>query len=477
MIEQIRVASMDPRRFESVLSRGDYAELGELIERARAALDGRVIWNVNSTARGGGVVELLGPLLGYSLGAGIDARWVVISGEPDFFAITKRIHNRLHGFEGDGGELGDAERETYEQTLATNAGELADLVGDRDLVILHDPQTAALVEPVRATGATVIWRCHVGLDDPNDHARAAWDFLRPYVEPANAYVFSRDAFAWAGLEPDRIAIIQPSIDVFSPKNAEQSREQSLAILAGAGIQPNGDDTAPAFERSDGTQAQVEHQAEMVEEEPIGSEEQLVTQISRWDGLKDPLGVLRGFAEHVADDQPEAHLMLVGPSTEAVADDPEGAAVFAAVRDTWADLPDAVRARIHLASLPMDDVEENAAMVNALQRRSDVVVQKSLAEGFGLTVAEAMWKERPVVASRIGGIQDQIVDGTSGRLLSDPKDPREFGAAVAELLADPERAREMGAEAQSRIRHNFLGPHHLGRYFELMERLLGGRTER
>jgi trehalose synthase len=474
VIERIPVAPMDPHRFSDTLPEEQYEALLKLIELSDEVFRGRVIWNVNSTSRGGGVVELLGPLLGYSLGAGLDARWVVISGESDFFSITKRIHNRLHGFEGDGRELGDRERQSYERTISANAEELVPQISEQDVVILHDPQTAALVEPIRSTGATVIWRCHVGLDRPNDCARDAWNFLRPYVEPADAYVFSREAFAWEGLDEEKISVIQPSIDVFSPKNADLEREQVLAILGRAGIEPYEGDAEPTFEQADGSQGQVEHEAEMTETEPVSPEHQLVTQVSRWDRLKDPLGVLRGFVEQVAEDHPDAHLILAGPSTEAVADDPEGAEVFESIREAWEELPDDVQRRVHLASLPMDDVQENAAIVNALQRRSDVVVQKSLAEGFGLTVAEAMWKERPVVASRIGGIQDQIEDGVSGRLLADPTDPEEFGSAISELLGDPDRAKEIGQEARSRIQHHFLGPHHLGRYYELIDRLLSAR---
>ena len=234
-LEQVSVHPMDPRRFGMVLSDGEYEALDDLITHATRALRGRVIWNVNSTAKGGGVVEMLRPLLGYSRGAGVDARWVVISGNREFFGLTKRIHNKLHGFEGDGGPLGPDEHQLYERTLADNAAELLTLVHPRDVVILHDPQTAGLTEPLRRTGATVIWRCHVGLDGANECAREAWGFLIPYVLPAHAYVFSRAGFAWEGLPRRRIAVIRPSIDAFSPKNAEQSPEQSRAILAKAGI--------------------------------------------------------------------------------------------------------------------------------------------------------------------------------------------------------------------------------------------------
>jgi trehalose synthase len=160
-------------------------------------------------------------------------------------------------------------------------------------------------------------------------------------------------------------------------------------------------------------------------------------------------------------------MLAGPSVAEVADDPEGAEVLAETEAEWRSLPPAVRAKAHLARLPMDDEEENAAMVNALQRRAAVVVQKSLAEGFGLTVAEAMWKGRPVVASRIGGIQDQIEDGVTGLLLDDPRDVEGFGRLVCELLLDPARARRMGEAAQRRVREHFLGTRHLLQYVDLL----------
>jgi trehalose synthase len=465
--------AMAPERFASVLSPGEYEALLDLISHAVRELHGRVVWNVNSTAKGGGVVEMLRPLLGYCRGAGVDARWMVISGEPDFFAVTKRLHNRLHGFAGDGGPLGDAEREAYERTLSGSAEELAGLVHPRDIVILHDPQTAGLAAAVRETGATALWRCHVGLDVANHHAREAWDFLRRYVLDAHGFVFSRAGFAWDGLPRERISVIRPSIDAFSPKNAGQTREQSLAIMASAGVLSADAGAYPMFTRCDGTPGRIERQAEMLQEEELGADAPLVMQVSRWDQLKDPLGVLGAFSQHVAGRSP-AHLMLVGPSTAAVADDPEGAQVLDGVREAWHELPPAVRRRVHLCSLPMDDVEENAAMVNALQRHARVVVQKSLAEGFGLTVSEAMWKQRPVVASRIGGIRDQIDDGRSGLLLSDPRDLEQAGAAIAGLLEDSDRALQIGIEAQRRVQQQFLGPHHLGRYFEVIQRVVSQR---
>jgi trehalose synthase len=290
---------------------------------------------------------------------------------------------------------------------------------------------------------------------------------------ADAFVFSRREFIWGGLPEEGIAVIQPSIDAFSPKNQDQTAEQSLAILASTGIIP-GDTLHAWFTRSDGTPGRVDRLTALIEEHSLAPNDALVTQISRWDRLKDPLGVLDAFAEHLAGET-EAHLLLAGPAADSVADDPEAAKALADVRRAWEQLPRATRARVHLASLPMDDADENAAIVNALQRHSDVVVQKSLAEGFGLTVAEAMWKQRPVVASSVGGIRDQIVDGESGTLISNPRDLAQFGSAVGELLLDPKKAQRIGQAAHRRVRDLFLGPYHLERYFELIERLIKERA--
>jgi trehalose synthase len=469
-LERVDIAPLDPRRFDSVLDDEQFAAFAAAIERSRSILRDRVVWNVNSTARGGGVAEMLRSLIAYAQGAGADARWVVIGGNPDFFAITKRIHNNLHGADGDGGDLGEPEQETYTQTLAANAEELMSAISEGDVVILHDPQTAGLAETVRATGACVIWRCHVGLDMPNDLARRAWRFLIPHIDKAHGYVFSRKAFAWEGLDAGRITVIPPSIDAFSPKNQEMERETVHAILRTAGLDGEGD-AEPAFQRVDGKRELVTRRAELFETGAPPPDAKLVVQVSRWDRLKDPVGVIQGFAQHVAN-MDGAHLVVAGPAVEAVSDDPEGAEVLAESRRAWRDLDAAQRASVHLACLPMDDGDENAAIVNALQRRADVVVQKSLAEGFGLTVAEAMWKGRPVVASRIGGIQDQIVDGTTGLLIDDAHDLDSYGTMVASLLADADRAGAMGREAQRRVKDEFLGPRHLMRYLDLIEKLCG-----
>jgi trehalose synthase len=469
-LEDVAVTPLPPERFEDVLTAEGLERFSHTIARGRELLEGRTIWNVNSTARGGGVAEMLRSLLGYVQGAGLDARWVVVPGDADFFRVTKRLHNRLHGAD-DGEPLGDTEREVYERRCQASAESLAERVTPGDIVLLHDPQTAGMIPRMVETGVPVIWRAHVGLDLPNDAARTAWSFLMPYVEQATDYVFSRPAYAWEGLDEQRVVVIPPSIDAFSPKNQNMPFTAITAVLRAAGLAANAHHRARAvFERLDGSVGRVESVARMIEEQELGLDVPLVAQVSRWDRLKDPLGVLAGFAEHVRADE-DPHLVLAGPDVAAVADDPEGAEVLAEVEAAWRELPRSIRRRVHLALLPMADPDENAIMVNALQRRADVVVQKSLAEGFGLTVAEAMWKGRPVVASSVGGIQDQIEDGRTGALV-EPRDLAAFGHAVSGLLADPHGAERIGAAAQARVRDHFLGPRHLGQYVDLLERVLG-----
>jgi trehalose synthase len=462
----VPIAPLRLERFRDVLDDDGYDALLVLASHARELLAGRVVWCVNSTATGGGVSEMLRSLLAYTSGTGVDTRWMVLEGRPAFFRLTKRLHNRLHDAPGDGGPLGDAERTEYEAVTAAGAAELAGLIRPGDVVILHDPQTAGMAPALVAAGGRVVWRSHVGIDQPTDLVRTAWDFLRPYIAEADAYVFSRGRFVWEGLDAARVHIVPPSIDAFSAKNRDLSDAAARAILRDARLLAPGAEGNATFVRGDGTPGRVDHEAEVVQMAPVSADDRVVVQVSRWDHLKDPIGVLQGFAAHVGE-RCDAQLVLAGPATAGVADDPEGAAVLREVLDAWAALPETARRRVHIASLPMDDPEENAAIVNALQRRADVVVQKSIAEGFGLTVAEALWKARPVVASAVGGIQDQIVDGVTG-LLVDPCDPVAFGHAVCRLLEDPDLAARLGAAAHEGVQDAFLEHRHLRQWVELIE---------
>jgi trehalose synthase len=425
------------------------AGAAKVVER----LSGRTIWQVNSTATGGGVAEMLPVLVGYACDAGADVRWLVIEGDPQFFAITKRLHNRMHGVAGDERTLGEAETAHYAEITAANAETMRELVRPRDIVVLHDPQTAGLVAPLQEHGVHVAWRCHIGADTPNATTDEAWAFLRPLVQGADALVFSRAAYIPDWVPAGTAVVVPPSIDPLSAKNRELIPEEQAEILRTIGLLD--DDPARA------TRAEVVGG-------PVEADVPLVVQVSRWDRLKDMAGVMRGFVDHIGD--MDAVLALVGPDVSGVTDDPEGLAVYEECVAAWEALPDEHRSRVRLITLPMDDVEENAEMVNALQRHAAVVVQKSLAEGFGLTVAEGMWKGRPVIGSAVGGIPDQIAPGT-GLLLQDPHDLDAFGRALSDLLGNPERMDEMGAAAHEHVREHFVGDAHLLRWIAVIDDLL------
>jgi trehalose synthase len=315
---------------------------------------------------------------------GVDSRWLVISGEPDFFRITKRIHNRLHGAEGDGGPARRRRARAYEAALEPNKPALADTSRPATSSSSTTRSPPGWSPRSRSSTSSSIWRLHVGADEIEDHVRGAWDFLRPYIEPADAWVFSRDAFAWDGLDAERTFTIAPSIDVFAPKNEDLDDDEVRAILVAAGLL---DGDAPAPEHA------IERRADVLEERPLPAD--------RPDG---PAGLALGRAQgpprraqgvrraHRA--APRRRPRARRPVRRGRLRRPEGADELERVQDDWRALPDDIRERVHIASLPMDDHDENAWMVNALQRHAAVVVQKSLAEGFGLTVSEGMWKGRP-----------------------------------------------------------------------------------
>lgn len=478
-MEEVLVRPLSFDRLAAILPAERAERLVVAAERARAAFGDRVVWHVNATAHGGGVAEMLQTLLAYGNGAGIENRWLVLDGDPQFFGTTKRLHNALHGEGGDGGPPGPAEHAHYEEVLRANLSGLADRVASRDIVLLHDPQTAGLAGALRETGATVVWRCHVGRDRPNDHTRAAWEFLRPHLQHAQALVFSRRDYAPAWVEEERLVVIPPSIDPFAVKNMPLPPEVVTAVLAGVGLLRDGGGQGPVeFVRGDGSTGSVHPRAgsdgALLDGAPPPVDAPLVVQVSRWDRLKDMAGVMEGFVAALADDDLSgAHLVLAGPEASGVSDDPEAAEVLAECREEWRHLPDPVRERVHLAAIPMSDSDENAVVVNALQRHAAVVVQKSLVEGFGLTVTEAMWKARPVVASRVGGIQDQIVDGRDGLLVDDPFDIEELGRLLRRVLSDPELAARLGTAARARVLEEFLGDRHLEQYVDLFSRLVAG----
>jgi len=441
-LQNVELSPTPLERYRPLLGDQAWTSFSSTMQELAAKFRGRVVWNVNSTARGGGVAELLSSLIPYDLAAGVDERWVVIEGTPAFFELTKTIHNLLHGAAApDADELTPDERRLYEQTLEPNARSLLDVMRPGDVGVLHDPQTLGLIPALTAHGIKVVWRSHIGVDKPNAIVRNAWRFLAPYLSTASAFVFSRAAYAWDGIDPTCVRVIAPSIDPFTPKNRDLDEGEISAILSRSHLLDRVPRSAP-----------------------------IVMQVSRWDRLKDPVGVVHSFARYIGP-RIDTWLVLAGPQVRSVEDDPEQPEVVALVQSVVAETDRAIGERIVIAQIPMDDPDENALIVNALQRRADVVMQKSFAEGFGLTVAEAMWKSRPVVASRVGGIEDQIEDNKSGILVDDPSDLRAFGEAVAGLLEDRARAEDLGRHARLRVIADFLAPRYLSQQAELLTGLV------
>jgi trehalose synthase len=475
-LQEVQVPALTPERLSPLIGPKRTERFHKFARAARDMLSGRAVVNVNSTPTGGGVAEMLRTLLAYARGVGVDTRWFVINGDPEFFAITKRIHNHLYGALGDGGALGYAEHEYYEEVLRRNAAELLTVVRPGDIVLLHDPQVAGLAADFARAGATVVWRCHVGSDTANEHVDEAWAFLRPYLDDVDAYVFSRAEFAppWAGGE--HVFVIPPSIDPFATKNQAMEPDEVDAVLRYVGLLA-GDGPPPSttFIRADGSPGRIDRHADVLQTgPPPPPDAPLVVQVSRWDRMKDMAGVMTAFAEHV-DAGGTAHLLLAGPVVTGVADDPEGGTVLEECTKVWRGLNHAERTRVHLACVPMRDPDEHAVIVNAIQRHAAVVTQKSLAEGFGLTVAEAMWKNKPIVASAVGGIVDQITSGENGLLVDDPHDLAGFGQAVRRLLDDRTYAAKLGANARERAVTEFLGDRHLEQWAQLFAQLEANKS--
>jgi trehalose synthase len=466
---EVPLAAVPVSRLRQTAGPKGWQRLTDAEARAGEVLAGRVVWSISSTAIGGGVAEMLRTLLPYTRAGGVDARWLIVRGSADFFRVTKRIHNFLHGHLGDSGPLGNAERSAYERVIEDIGCELRDVIRPGDVVILHDPQTLGLVVELKRLGAAVIWRCHIGTNEPGGLPGAAWDFLWPYVQEPDVVVFSRRGSVPWRLPRQSVRLIAPSIDPGSVKNVDMPMELAAGILEYTGLVDGRGELseAPAFHRDDGSGQRVRHRCDVLRTGPaprLGLD-QLVVHACRWDRIKDPIGVMRGFVEHTLPNV-QAHLILAGSTVHAINDDPEEPETLDEVQVAWRALAHQQRARVTVACLPMHDVNENAAIVNALQRHADVVVKKSLEEGFGLGVTEALWKRRAVVASDVGGHRDQIQHQHTG-LLVDPADLCSFGTAIAELLADPGRASAFGDAGHDVVRQLYLHSRQLAEWDELL----------
>jgi len=384
---ETRVSTLDD--YNRVLGEAEIAELRTLAGRLR----GRSVQMINSTAVGGGVAEILSRMIPLMQELEVDARWDVITGGEDFFAITKAFHNALHG---EGFRMPD---DCFKTFLAVTDQNRARLRFDSDFTLIHDPQPVALIE-ARPNGGHWIWRCHIDLSQPN---AKVWNFLAPFVDRYDGAIFSSPAFSRRLPIPQYL--FYPSIDPLSEKN----RDLEPCVI---------EETLRRFQ--------------------IDPARPIITQISRFDRLKDPVGVVRAyqFVKRYTDCQ----LVLAGGGAT---DDPEGDAVLAEVREAAGKDAD-----IHILDLP----PWSAVEVNALQRASTIIVQKSLREGFGLTVTEGLWKRKPVVASAVGGIPSQVIHKHTGMLAHSIE-----GTAyqIRFLLSNPAIAQRLGEQGHEHVREHFL----------------------
>jgi len=383
--------------------------IGEL-ERLAGGLQGLSLLHVNSTREGGGVAEMLHRLVPLFNELGIATRWEVIDGTPLFFRTTKSIHNGLQGGEV---ELTEEMEEEYRRINRENAGKL-DL--NADIVVIHDPQPAALIEHRPQGENRWLWRCHIDPSHPNE---SVWQFIEGFVKGYDVAIFSTSEFIIGKHLPLLLALIPPSIDPLSDKNRELSPEEVEQVYERYGIP---------------------------RDKPV------LLQVSRFDKFKDPVGVIRVY--RLVKQKHDCRLVLAGGRAS---DDPEGSLVQAQVQEEAADDPD-----IHLLPpLPQEKLSDKE--INALQRGADVIIQKSLKEGFALVIAEALWKSKPVVATAVGGIKLQVIDGKTGFLAGSIE---ETAARVKHLLDNPEIAKGLGERGKEWVRQNFLITRHLRDYLRL-----------
>jgi trehalose synthase len=396
MLQKVDTSVISIEEYRSTIGSAEADRLIALSEPLRGA---RIV-HINATQYGGGVSELLRSTIAIQRGLGIDIEWRVISGESRFFEITKKIHN---GLQGASQALTTEETETY---LIQNSYNARRLEGDYDFVFVHDPQPAPLRSLCGRRKAKWIWRCHIDTSRPNDETL---NFLLPYIETYDALVFTMDAFVPRSLRDQRVHIIPPAIDPLSPKNFALPDEHGRRILEWVGIDPR---------------------------------RPLITQVSRFDPWKDPLGVIRVY-QRVREVIPGLQIALLGSMA---LDDPEGWAILKQIQQETEGNAD-ITVATNLTGI--GNIE-----INVFQRHSNVVVQKSIREGFGLIVSETLWKGTPIVAGNSGGIPMQMPDGAGGYLV-DPRDEELFADRVISLLEDPEAARTLAARGREVIKAKFL----------------------
>jgi trehalose synthase len=455
-------------------------QLKDVAATVAPLLNGRKVWMINSTAQGGGVAEMLPKLIQLLRDVGVRAEWAVMeTARPEFFTLTKRLHNLIHGA-GDP-RLTPEDRTLYDTVSRETAQELRGLLAPNDILVVHDPQplgAGAILK--RELGLACIWRCHIGLDEEMPATAAAWTFLRPYAEGYDHAIFSAPEYIPKYLVR-RASIIHPGIDPASWKNRELTHNRLVGILCNSGLlravhpvlRPAWANPALRL-RPDGTFTP----ASAGEDVGFGYRP-IVLQVSRWDRLKGWRPLLEGFVrlkKRSREGDPLRRrrldllrLVLAGPDPSSIQDDPEAVEVLAELTADYAALTPELQADVALLALPMASRKENALMVNVLQRSASLVVQNSLREGFGLTATEAMWKRTPVLGTSACGLRLQIRNGLEGLINHEPENPEAVAALMDEMLGAPDTRERWGGAAQRRVYDEFLVFTQVRRWLEVLAR--------
>ena len=386
----------------------------EKIKNYSSNLKGLKVLHVNSTAYGGGVAEILQALVPLMRDIGLDAEWRIIHGDEKFFNVTKAFHNALQGMKI---KLSNEMKDIYLKYNKKNAEKFE---GDYDFIVIHDPQPAAIYHFLKPCPGIWIWRCHIDLSNKNMNF---WNFIKPYIEIYDSYIFTLKDYAKGGLSKEKINIITPSIDPLAEKNDPLEFNESKEIAKNYGI-----DTS----------------------HPI------ILQVSRFDPWKDPLGVIDTY-KIVKKKFPNVQLVMAGSMAT---DDPEGIEYYEKTKSHAGEDPD-----IFLLT-NLDGVGNKE--INAFQVTSDIIIQKSIREGFGLTVTEGLWKSKPVIGGNVGGIPIQIINGVNGFLVNNIN---ECAEKIIFILKNPEISKKMGEKAKEYVRNNFLITEHLYNYLKLFKQLL------
>ena len=446
-------------------------DLRDEASRVVPRLEGRTVWMVNSTARGGGVAEMLPTMVTLLRDLGIRTEWVTIESEdPDFFTLTKRIHNMIHG-EG-GPALPANAREVYEAVNRSNAEPLKRMVKPGDILVVHDPQPMSLARELKEDlEVKAIWRCHIGLDEENAATEAAWGFLAPYADAYDHAVLSAPEYIPHFLA-GQATVIYPAINPLSEKNQDLHLHKLIGVLSNSAliINPGPLVRPPLPDMVKRLQGDGSYLPANMWEDIGLLTRPIVTQVSRWDRLKGFKPLMDAFVRMklAIFDRKEnqtwedrrrmdlVRLVLAGPDPASIQDDPEGKEVLEELHSAYLHLDPALQDDVAVVTLPMSSARHNALIVNALQRASSLVVQNSLREGFGLTVTEAMWKRVPILSnSKACGPRQQVRDGLDGKLVSDPEDLDELSEAMRTMLADTPGREAWGRNAQRRTHQRFL----------------------